>query len=117
MRSMTTTSAKVSMHETGTKALVASKILESVSKGELNRDALRATARQAQPGASYTPLTPTQHPNRPKGAANGCASAGPDRLQVAGGAEYAGAEDHGDAVQRIRKTAGWITPCFYSDYG
>jgi hypothetical protein len=39
--------AGVSIHETATKALVASKILESASKGELNPEALRAVGQRS----------------------------------------------------------------------
>jgi hypothetical protein len=39
--------AEISIHETAKKAFVASKILESASKGESNRDALRAAGRRA----------------------------------------------------------------------
>jgi hypothetical protein len=39
--------AGISIHETATKALVASKILESASKGELDADSLRSVGRRA----------------------------------------------------------------------
>jgi hypothetical protein len=39
--------ADVAKHETGTKTRVASKLLESASKGERDADALRSIGRQA----------------------------------------------------------------------
>jgi len=39
--------AEVSIHETAKKALVAAKILESASKGELDADNLRSVGRRA----------------------------------------------------------------------
>ena len=39
--------ASVSVHETSTKALVASKLLESATRGELNADTLRSIGRMA----------------------------------------------------------------------